>query len=642
MSRDADSFALIALLMPAAAFLFLAIVAPFRRTGRLAAYFSVLSAAGSLAAAILAWRLEAAGIVGRLSWNWLTTAGMPLATVGVLADADSTVMLVLVALVAFLVQFYSLGYLHDEPPAALGRYYTYQSLFAFSMMGLVLAPNLLQLFICWELVGLCSYLLIGFWYQKPEAARAAVKAFWTTKAGDVGLLIGIVLLWRLTGTFDLSEMRALATSGAFPLAGLGFITFCIYLGAAGKSAQFPLHVWLPDAMEGPTPVSALIHAATMVTAGVYLLHRTSWLFALTPDVLLIVAWIGAFTALLAAVLACVQDDIKRVLAYSTVSQLGYMMAAIGAGVSSAGFLHLLTHGLFKALLFLGAGAVIHAVGSNDLPRMGGLARRMPQTALVFIIGTLSLAGIPFFGGYISKEGILGASIGHQTGPFLLLMIVAFLTAFYMFRVVFLAFFASPAPTVVSGFSRTHHGPAKAGHYSAAEGGHHSPHDPPMTMLLPLWLLAVLSLGVGLYSTFTGHVPGVTVAEHEGAPGWLAPSAIAVAVAGIALAWLVYQRRVLDAEKLAAMFGPIRRAAIAKFWLDDLFEGVLGALLFAFSRFIGWIDRYLVDGVLNVVSAWTLSAGDDVRLIQTGRAQDYVYGVAVGLLVLILWMRWALA
>ena len=271
------------------------------------------------------------------------------------------------------------------------------------MMGLVLAPNLLQLFICWELVGLCSYLLIGFWYQKPEAARAAVKAFWTTKAGDVGLLIGIVLLWRQSGTFDLGELRAMAASGDIPLAGLSVITFCIYLGAMGKSAQFPLHVWLPDAMEGPTPVSALIHAATMVTAGVYLLHRTAWLFALTPDVLAIVAWIGAFTALLAAVLACVQDDIKRVLAYSTVSQLGYMMTAIGAGFSAAGFFHLLTHGLFKALLFLGAGAVIHAVGSNDLSRMGGLARRMPQTAIVFLVGTLSLAGIPLFAGSFRKK-----------------------------------------------------------------------------------------------------------------------------------------------------------------------------------------------------------------------------------------------
>ena len=630
MTTDLRVLELVSLLLPAAAFLILAIVAPLRRDGRPAAYLSVLFAAGALVAAILSWRAHAGGAVTRLVWEWLPASGMPLATVGVLADADSTVMLTLVALVAFLVQFYSLGYLHDEPPAALGRYYTYQSLFAFSMMALVLAPNFLQLFIAWELVGLCSYLLIGFWYQKPEAARAAVKAFWTTKAGDVGLLIGIVMLWRHTGTFDLVEMRAMAASGALPAVGLSIITFCIYLGAVGKSAQFPLHVWLPDAMEGPTPVSALIHAATMVTAGVYLLHRTSWLFALTPDVLLIVCWIGAFTALLAAVLACVQDDIKRVLAYSTVSQLGYMMAAIGAGVSAAGFLHLLTHGLFKALLFLGAGAVIHAVGSNDLPRMGGLARRMPHTAIVFVIGTLSLAGIPFFAGYVSKEGILAATLGgHMTGPFILLMIVAFLTAFYMFRVVFLAFFA---------------GPPEGG---PNDGHHHAPHDPPFTMLLPLWILAFLSLIVGVSSTVVGRVllfgPGAAeAAEHEAAPGWLTPVAIGVAIAGIALAWLVYQARSIDAAKLAAAFGPIRRAAIAKFWIDDLFEGVFGFALFAFSRFVGWIDRYLVDGVLNMLSAWTVISGDAIRSIQTGRAQDYVYGVAVGVLILILWMRWALA
>ena len=634
MHVNAGTLTLVALLLPAAAFLILAIVAPLRRAGAPAAYLSVLFAASALGAAILSWRAHAGGAVTRLVWEWLPAKGMTLATVGVLADADSTVMLTLVALVAFLVQLYSLGYLHDEPPPALGRYYTYQSLFAFSMMALVLAPNFLQLFIAWELVGLCSYLLIGFWYQKPEAARAAVKAFWTTKAGDVGLLIGIVLLWKQAGTFDLMEMRTMVASGALPAAGLSIITFCIYLGAVGKSAQFPLHVWLPDAMEGPTPVSALIHAATMVTAGVYLLHRTSWLFALTPDVLLIVCWIGAFTALLAAVLACVQDDIKRVLAYSTVSQLGYMMAAIGAGVSAAGFLHLLTHGLFKALLFLGAGAVIHAVGSNDLPRMGGLAKRMPQTAIVFVIGTLSLAGIPLFAGYISKEGILGATLGgHMTGPFILLMIVAFLTAFYMFRVVFLAFYAAPR-----GVPSDHrpHGHVEDGHVA------HGPHDPPFTMMLPLWILAFLSLAVGVYSTVTGHVPIVAAAEHEASPGWLTPAAIGVALAGIALAWLVYQARSIDAEKLAAAFGPIRRAAIAKFWIDDLFEGVLGFALFAFSRFIGWIDRYLVDGVLNLVSAWTVISGDAIRSIQTGRAQDYVYGVAVGVLILILWMRWALA
>ena len=629
MTTDAGGLALISLLLPAAAFLLLGVVAPFRRMGRPAAWLSILFAAGSLASAVLAWRAHAAGAAGhdaahatRLVWDWLPSEGRSLASIGVLVDADSTIMLVLVALVAFLVQLYSIAYLSDEPPTGLGRYYTYQSLFAFSMMGIVLAPNLLQLFMAWELVGLCSYLLIGFWYRKPEAARAAVKAFWTTKAGDVGLLIGIVLLWKQAGTFDLMDLRALAQSGALPVVGLSVITFCIYLGAMGKSAQFPLHIWLPDAMEGPTPVSALIHAATMVTAGVYLLHRTSWLFALTPDVLLIVAWIGAFTALLAAVLACVQDDIKRVLAYSTVSQLGYMMAAIGAGLSAAGFFHLLTHGVFKALLFLGAGAVIHGVGSNDLGRMGGLARKMPQTALLFIIGTLSLAGIPLFGGYLSKEEILGAVwAGGLVVPFAMLMLVAFLTAFYMFRVVFLAFFGA----------------------AQGEHAHSHEHDPPAAMLAPLWILAVLSLAVGVYFTLVAHALPVGEAGHVAeAPAWLAPAAVGTALAGILLAWLTYQRRAIDAGNLAAMFGPIRRAALARFWIDDVFEFAFGVLLLGFSRIVGWLDRYLVDGVLNVVSAWTLDAGDELRAIQTGKAQDYVYGVAVGLLIFVLWMRWALA
>ena len=619
MSGD-GTFALAALLLPALGFLVLAVVAPLRRLGRPAAYFSILCAAGSLVSALLAWQRHTGDAVSRLVWEWLPAQGQTLVAVGVLADAESTVMLTLVALVACLVQVYSLGYLSEEPAPSFGRYYTYQSLFAFSMMSLVLAPNFVQLFVGWELVGLCSYLLIGFWYHKPEAARAAVKAFWITKAGDVGLLVGIVLLWRQSGTFDLTEMRGLVESGALPLAGLSLITFCIYLGAVGKSAQFPLHVWLPDAMEGPTPVSALIHAATMVTAGVYLLLRTEWLFALTPDVLLIVAWVGAFTALLAAVLACVQDDIKRVLAYSTVSQLGYMMTAIGAGFATAGFFHLLTHGLFKALLFLGAGAVIHAVHSNDLPQMGGLARRMPQTAIVFLVGTLSLAGIPLFGGFLSKEEILGAVwAGGLTGPFVLLMVVAFLTAFYMFRVVFLAFFGAPS----------------------AHDTH--PHDPPITMALPLWLLAALSLGVGLYFTVAGPaLPFGPAGPEFESPAWLMPTAGGAAVGGILLAWLTYQRRAIDAGALAAAFGPLRHAALKRFWIDDLFEGAYGVVLLGFSRLIGWFDRYLVDGVLNVVSAWTLTSGDDLRTMQTGRVQDYVYGVAVGLMILLLWVRWALA
>src|SRR6266542_1491174 len=442
---DPGSVALLAWLLPAGAFVLLSVAFPLRRSGRPAAYVSILFSAAALGGALWAWRLSSHEEFTRLLWEWLPAESSPLATVGVLADSDSTLMLILVTGVSFLVQVYSLGYLADESSASLGRYYTYQSLFAFSMMGLVLAPNFVQLFICWELVGLCSYLLIGYWYQRPEAARAAVKAFWVTKAGDVGLLIGIVLLGRQAGTFDFVEILRLVDAHALPLAGLGVITFCIYLGAVGKSAQFPLHVWLPDAMEGPTPVSALIHAATMVTAGVYLLTRTVWLFRLTPEVLALVGWVGAFTALLAATLACVQSDIKRVLAYSTVSQLGYMMAAIGAGGAGAGFLHLLTHGVFKALLFLSAGAVIHAVGTNDIFAMGGLGRRMPQTLIVFLVGTLSLAGIPFFGGFFSKEEVVGAVwTGGLTVPFVMLALTAFLTAFYMFRVVFIAFFGSPA------------------------------------------------------------------------------------------------------------------------------------------------------------------------------------------------------
>ncbi len=395
--------ALLTLLAPAAAFLLLSLLVPLRRSGRPAAWLSILFSGGALWGAISAWRLSTPETFALRLWEWLPSEAGPLATVGILADYDSTLMLVLVAGVSFLVQVYSLGYLADEPPASLGRYYAYQSLFAFSMMGLVLAPNFVQLFICWELVGLCSYLLIGYWYQRPEAARAAVKAFWITKLGDVGLLIGIVLLWRQTGTFDFIELLQMVDAQQLPIAGLGVITFCIYLGAVGKSAQFPLHIWLPDAMEGPTPVSALIHAATMVTAGVYLLTRTIWLFALTPEVLLLVGWIGAFTALLAATLACVQSDIKRVLAYSTVSQLGYMMAAIGAGFAGAGFLHLLTHGVFKALLFLarrggdprgghqrhlrdGRALAAHAADADRVPRGHAVARRDPVLRRLLLEG----------------------------------------------------------------------------------------------------------------------------------------------------------------------------------------------------------------------------------------------------------------
>ena len=628
MMNDPIALILLALLAPMVAFLLIAVVPPLRRAGRPAAVVSIIGVLTSLFCALRTWQL--AGSVTepiRAAWDWLPAQGGALATVGVLIDPVSTLMMILVTLVATLVQIYSLEYLHTEPPAALGRYYAYQSLFVFSMMGVVIAPNLLQLFICWELVGVCSYLLIGFWYRKPEAARAALKAFWTTKAGDVGLLIGIVLLYRLAGTWDLLALRGMVESGALSATGLGVITFCLYLGAMGKSAQFPMHVWLPDAMEGPTPVSALIHAATMVTAGVYLLVRTDFLFALTPDVLALVAWIGGITALMAAIIACVQTDIKRVLAYSTVSQLGYMMTAIGAGFAGAGFLHLLTHGVFKALLFLGAGAVIHAVHSNEMKDMGGLFKKLPQVGIVFIIGTLSLAGVPLFAGFASKEEVLGATLaGGFMGPFLMLLTAAFLTAFYMFRVVFVVFFG-PAYPAVSQREASPRGSA-----SLASGhSHHAGGDPGFLMAGPLWTLALAALAIGGY--FTLHHP-----ESEFTlPGWLTPVAVLVALGGIVMAFLTYQRQAISADGLATAFGPIRRAALAKFWIDDLFEAMYRTLLLGLARVIGWTDRYIVDGVLNVISAWTLDGGDALRRIQTGRVGDYIFALAAGLLVLMFWM-----
>jgi NADH-quinone oxidoreductase subunit L len=591
--------------LPVAAFALLALLRPLRRSGRPAGVLGIAAIALALLGALVMWR---EGSDHTATWGWLPGDGGPMATVGIMVDPLSRTMLVLVALVSLLVQVYSLAYLHDEPRPSLGRYYAYHALFAFSMMGLVLSPTFLQMFVFWELVGLCSYLLIGFWFDRPSAARAAVKAFWVTKLGDLGFIVGIVMLWRATGTFEFPALLRMAREGAVPLEGLGLVMFCIYLGAVGKSAQVPLHIWLPDAMEGPTPVSALIHAATMVTAGVFMVTRVHALFALVPDLLALIAWVGAVTALLAATMACVENDIKRVLAYSTVSQLGYMMTAAGAEAPDAGFFHLLTHGVFKALLFLAAGAVIHAVGTNDVFRMGGLARAMPQTAVVFIVGTLALSGVPPLSGFFSKEAILGGVWDKHPGfPFAMLALTAFLTAFYMFRVIFLAF-----------FGRGH----AAGH----------PHDPPPLMSMPLWILLVLTVATGLQ---------LLVAPPEGhrGPAWLMPLSIALALGGIGLAWLTYQRGAVDPARLARALAPLDFMARHRFGIDALALGLYRGCLLGFSRLIGWIDRYLVDGVLNVLSAWCLRAGDGLRRIQTGRAQDYVYGVAFGVLLLVVWAQW---
>jgi NADH-quinone oxidoreductase subunit L len=622
---------------PFAAALLLGCCPPLRRAGRLAALVALL---GSGVALVLAVRLAA--------WLWLLGAraaqggppairetaatvawmpqlgGPPLATAGVLVDPLSGAMAALVALVAFLVQLYSLGYLAEERPAALGRYYLYQSLFAFSMLGLVFAPNFLQLFVFWELVGLCSYLLIGFYYERPAAAAAAVKAFWVTKLGDVGFMLGIVLLWGATGTFEFGILLTPEISSVVGAGTLGGIMTLVYLGAVGKSAQFPLHVWLPDAMEGPTPVSALIHAATMVTAGVYLVTRTYPLFQAVPELLVLIAWVGAFTAFLAATLALVQADIKRVLAYSTVSQLGYMMAALGAGAAAAGFLHLLTHGFFKALLFLAAGAVIHAVHTNDMWAMGRLGRVLPKTATVFVVGTLALAGIPPLSGFVSKEAVLaGVWEAGLVGPFVLLLATVLLTAFYMGRATILTFF----------------GPARSG-----SSGH--PHDPPATMMAPLWVLAVAAVGAAVLGT---SWLGLPFAEFLGGPGaelphgagWLTALSIGLALGGFAGAWLVYQRSLVSAATLRRAFGVWARGAEHAYGLDALYERLYRAALLGLAGAVGWVDRYLVDGIVNVASAWTLRAGAALRTIQTGRAQDYLYGVTAGfVLVLLLWSLWA--
>ena len=563
--------------------------------------------AAAFALALATWF---AGARGAVSIPWLPGDGGPMATVGLLLDELSSPMLVLVTLVSLLVQVYSLAYLHDEPAPSLGRYYAYHSLFAFSMLGLVLSPTYLQMFVFWELVGLCSYLLIGFWYTRPAAARAAVKAFWTTKLGDLGFIAGVVMLWSATGTFEFETLFRMAKDQTLPVDGLATIMFLIYLGAMGKSAQFPLHVWLPDAMEGPTPVSALIHAATMVTAGVFLVARSEPLFVLVPGVLALIAQIGAFTALLAATMACVESDIKRVLAYSTVSQLGYMMAAAGAGASAAGFFHLLTHGVFKALLFLGAGAVIHAVGTNDIFRMGGLWRVMPQTGVVFIVGTLALAGVWPLAGFFSKEAVL-ASVWGAGRPviFLTLALTAFLTAFYMFRVVFITF-----------FGRAH-----------AHGDAH-PHDPPWLMRGPLWLLAALTVGIGLRFAIAGT-------EEHPAPAWLPALSLALAGGGIALAWGMYGAGWIPAAAVRRVLAPVDFLARRRYFLDAIYGALYRGFLLGFARLVGFIDRYLVDGCLNVASAWTLRAGDALRRIQSGQAQDYVYGVTFGVLLLVVWAQW---
>ncbi|HEX5041618.1 MAG TPA: NADH-quinone oxidoreductase subunit L [Candidatus Polarisedimenticolaceae bacterium] len=602
---------------PLAAFAVLAAAAPLRRTGVPAALLSIAGIGISFAASVglaLAWSARPQPAVAEIVWA--ATLRVPSIRFGFLVDGLAVSMAVVVSLVALLVQVYSLGYLNEEPRASLGRYYTWQSLFAFSMLGLVLSSSVLQTYVFWELVGLCSFLLIGFWYRRPQAARAALKAFWTTRLGDVGFAIGIVVLWASAGTFAWDGLFAEASSGHLAGMALTVGVAGLFLGAMGKSAQFPLHIWLPDAMEGPTPVSALIHAATMVAAGVFLMVRSAPLLERVPDVAAAVLAIGCLTSLVGAAMALTERDVKRILAFSTVSQLGMMMAAVGAGAPLAAFFHLVTHAAFKALLFLAAGSLIHALGTNDIFAMGRLWGSMRVTGTYFLLGGLALAGVFPFAGFFSKDAVL-AEVLHRGHPlaFAVLLGTAAMTAFYMTRAFVVVFLGA----------------------KKAEG---HPHESPPLLLLPMGVLALLAVGAGavleapVARALSGSLGLASFAEGGG-HGLLVPAlATAAALGGILVGWLGYGSRAFDPGRVAAAAGPLTRAIERRFYVDDLATAAFRGWL-ALAAAVGWLDRYLVDGAVNGATVAGERIAQRMRVLQNGKIQDALYAVGLGFLLLVL-------
>ena len=563
--------------------------------------------------------------------NWYVTGKYSIA-MGFAADGLTAMMLNVVSIVSFLVHLYSIGYMHND--SRFWMFFLYLQLFSASMFGLVLSNNYLQLYIFWELVGLCSYLLIGFWYEKKSAADAAKKAFLTTKIGDAGMLIGIFLLFFNTGSAVFKDVFNFAAS---PEVSQGLITasaILLFCGAIGKSAQFPLHIWLPDAMEGPTPVSALIHAATMVAAGVYLVGRSFPLFSLSATAMQVVAVVGAFTAIFAATIAITQNDIKKVLAYSTISQLGYMMFALGMGAYVAGMFHLLTHAFFKALLFLGSGSVIHATGTQDIREMGGLFKKMKVTAITFIIGTLALAGFPLTAGFFSKDYIFGFAYAQNKYIFFIIgIITAFFTAFYMFRVIFVVFFGNPKKDDIHA------------------------HESPKVMTIPLIILAVLSVVTGYFGAW--FIPErfsidkfISFFGFEGQePLHIIPMVIAVLVGllGILIAFILYFGKPITNKKISKGIYPLYKLLHNKYYIDEIygfiiikplmklaefintfdrvvvdgFVNFIGKLTVIFSRAVDIFDIKAVDGVVNKVADVTYLSGKKLRLLQTGNTSSYL-------------------
>jgi len=555
--------------------------------------------------------------------SWVVIEGGVTIHLGLIMDSLTAVMLVVVTVVSLMVQIYSQGYMHGDP--GYHRYFAFMSLFTASMIGLVMADNLLFLFVFWELVGLCSYLLIGFWFHRPAAADAAKKAFIVTRLGDFGFLAAILSLYFNTGTFDIAELHGLAIAGVLAGTTLTWAAIGIFAGAVGKSAQFPLHVWLPDAMEGPTPVSALIHAATMVAAGVFLVARTFPLFEHSVEALTMVAIIGGFTAIFAASMGLVMNDIKRVLAYSTISQLGYMMLGLGTGGVAIGIFHLFNHAFFKALLFLGAGSVNHATGTFDMRQMGGLRRVMPWTYITFVIASLSIAGIWPLSGFWSKDEILATSLASQPILFYLAMITVFMTAFYMFRAVFLTF---------------------GGEYrGGSPEAHGKPHESPSVMVVPMVILAILAVVSGFWNVtgqfgaFMGH--GETHSFAKGFFGILTHPlpwiSLIVAGLGILLAYAMYSVKRVSAERIGSLFKPLYTLFYRKYWFDELYENIIVRIALLKGLFAGFqvFDDNGIDGAVNGVASGAIAGGRAIRRAQTGQLQLYGLFIGVGIVAIAL-------
>jgi len=590
-----------------------------RLAGRRAHWIAVPALAGSfLASCSVAAHAWSNGPFTTTLFSWIVAGDFD---TGVTAYVDSltALMLLVVTGVGFLIHLYSTGYMHDDPSFA--RYFAYLNLFVFSMTMLVLAGNFLLLYVFWEAVGLCSYLLIGFWYTRPAAVQAGKKAFIVNRIGDFGFGLGIMWLWVALGTLDYAGVfKGVETLAPATATGIALLLF---MGACGKSAQLPLHTWLPDAMEGPTPVSALIHAATMVTAGVYMVARSHALFERSGAALEVVAWVGTITAIFAATIGLAQTDIKRVLAYSTISQLGYMFAAVGLGAYVAGAFHLVTHAFFKALLFLGAGSVIHGLnGEQDLRKMGGLAYKMPITATTMWIGGLGLAGAPPLAGFFSKDEILAAALdGRHTPIFLLLVFGAFLTAFYTFRLLFLAFSGSPR--------------------MSKEALHHA-HESPWVMTVPLVVLSLLTLvagfvfGLPLGTTRIAHLLSAVFAEHEGGHSAIVVLvSVVVFAAGLGLAMYRYRMTPVKADTVGRARTPLHALLINAYYVDWIYDTLIVRPLLALSGVLARaVDLGVIDGIVNGVGRLVTAWGATLRRVQSGYVVNYALTMLAGAVVVI--------